>query len=102
MSKLRRLPRTPQWLIDAAQHGNRHAQHQLLTRYEPLVHRVVAELKAPPHMTSEDLAQEARIGLVAAIRAWRPERGPFPRSQTAARQTRHCSPCSRASPAGRS
>jgi RNA polymerase sigma factor (sigma-70 family) len=69
---------TPRWLIDAAQRGNRHAQHQLLERYEPLVHRVAAELRPPPHMTREDLAQEARIGLVAAIRAWRPERGPFP------------------------
>ena len=78
MSELRRLPGTPQWLIDAAQHGNRHAQHQLLARYEPLVHRVAAELKPPPHMTREDLAQEARIGVVAALRAWRPERGPFP------------------------
>ena len=26
----------------------------------------------------EDLAQEARVGLLSAIRAWRPERGPFP------------------------
>ena len=78
MSEHRRLPGTPRWLIDAAQRGDRDAQHQLLTRYEPLVARVAAELKRPPHMTREDLAQEARIGLVAAIRAWRPERGPFP------------------------
>lgn len=69
---------TPRWLIDAAQRGNCHAQHQLLTRYEPLVHRVAAELKPPPYMTREDLVQEARIGLMAAIRVWRPERGPFP------------------------
>lgn len=78
MSEHRCLPGTPRWLIDAAQRGNRDAQHQLLARYEPLVHRVAAELKPPPHMTHEDLAQEARIGLVAAIRAWRPERGRFP------------------------
>ena len=26
----------------------------------------------------DDLAQEARVGLLAAIRAWRSERGPFP------------------------
>jgi RNA polymerase sigma factor (sigma-70 family) len=78
MSEHGRFPGTPRWLIDAAQRGNRHAQHQLLARYEPLVHRVAVELKPPPHMTREDLAQEARIGLVTAIRAWRPDRGPFP------------------------
>lgn len=32
----------------------------------------------PPGCEREDLAQEARLGLVFAIRAWRPERGPFP------------------------
>jgi RNA polymerase sigma factor (sigma-70 family) len=32
----------------------------------------------PPGCERKDLAQEARIGLVAAIRAWRPRRGPFP------------------------
>jgi RNA polymerase sigma factor (sigma-70 family) len=74
----RRLPETPRWLIDAAQRGDRHAQHKLLRRYEPLVLRIACELKPPPHVTREDLAQEARIGLFAAISAWRPERGPFP------------------------
>jgi RNA polymerase sigma factor (sigma-70 family) len=75
---LHRLPRTPRWLTDAAQRGDRHAQHQLLERYEPLVRRIACELKPPPYMTRDDLAQEARIGLLAAISAWRPERGPFP------------------------
>jgi RNA polymerase sigma factor (sigma-70 family) len=73
-----RLPGTPRWLVGAAQHGDRHAQHLLLNRYEPLVRRIACELRPPPHMTCDDLAQEARIGLLAAIRAWRPERGPFP------------------------
>jgi RNA polymerase sigma factor (sigma-70 family) len=48
-----------------------------MRRYEPLVQRIARELSPPPHMTREDLAQEARIGLFAAIRAWRPARGPF-------------------------
>lgn len=73
-----RLPGTPRWLIEAAQHGDRHAQQQLLKRYEPLVCRIAHELKPPPHVTGEDLAQEARIGLLAAISAWRSNRGPFP------------------------
>jgi RNA polymerase sporulation-specific sigma factor len=36
------------------------------------------ELRLPRGCDREDLAQEARVGLLAAIRAWRPERGPFP------------------------
>ncbi len=51
---------------------------ELLRRYEPLIHRVAWKLKPPPHLGHDDLAQEARIGLLLAIRAWRPERGPFP------------------------
>ena len=49
-----------------------------MRRYEPLVRRAVWNLRPPLGCEREDLAQEARIGLVAAIRAWRPERGPFP------------------------
>jgi RNA polymerase sigma factor (sigma-70 family) len=49
-----------------------------MRRYEPLVRRVVWKLRPPFGCEREDLAQEARIGLLAAIRAWRPERGPFP------------------------
>jgi RNA polymerase sigma factor (sigma-70 family) len=45
---------------------------------ELLLRRVVWRLRPPPGCEREDLAQEARIGLIAAIRAWRPERGPFP------------------------
>ena len=48
-----------------------------MRRYEPLVQRIASQLRPPPHMTREDLAQEARIGLFAALRAWRPARGPF-------------------------
>ena len=36
------------------------------------------KIRPPRGCEREDLAQEARIGLIAAIRAWRPERGPFP------------------------
>ncbi len=35
-------------------------------------------LKLPPWCEREDLAQEARLGLVTAMRQWRPERGAFP------------------------
>lgn len=67
-----------QRLIEAAQQGDPAAQHQLVRRYEPLVQRVVWKLRLPPGCEREDLAQEARIGLLAAIHAWRPQRGPFP------------------------
>jgi RNA polymerase sporulation-specific sigma factor len=39
---------------------------------------VVWRLKVPPWCEREDLAQEVRLGLVTAIRQWRPERGAFP------------------------
>jgi RNA polymerase sigma factor (sigma-70 family) len=65
-------------LIDAAQRGDPRACEELLRRYEPLVQRVAWKLRLPPGCEREDLAQEARVGLVAAIRAWQPERGPFP------------------------
>ena len=73
-----RPSRTPRWLIEAGRAGDPAAERQLLRRYEPLVQRVVWKLRLPPGCEREDLAQEARIGLVAAIRAWRAERGPFP------------------------
>ncbi|MGH2930579.1 MAG: sigma-70 family RNA polymerase sigma factor [Solirubrobacteraceae bacterium] len=65
-------------LLEAAQHGDLDALEQLVHRYEPLVQRIVWTLKLPPGCEREDLAQEARVGLLAAIRAWRPERGAFP------------------------
>ena len=73
-----RTSRTPRWLIDAARGGDPAAERELLRRYEPLVQRVVWQLRPPPGCEREDLAQEARLGLAAAIREWQPERGPFP------------------------
>ena len=49
-----------------------------MRRYERLIQRAVWKLRLPPGCDREDLAQEARVGLLSAIRAWRPERGPFP------------------------
>ena len=65
-------------VIEDAQRGDVAAQEELVRRYEPLVQRVVWKLRLPAGCDREDLAQEARVGLVSAIRAWRPERGPFP------------------------
>ena len=73
-----RTSRTPRWLIEAAQRGDPRAERELLRRYEPLVQRVVWKFRLPPGCEREDLAEEARVGLVAAVRAWQPERGPFP------------------------
>lgn len=65
-------------LLQAAQQGDQIALDEMVRRYEPLVQRVVWKLRPPPGCERQDLAQEARIGLLAAIRAWRPDRGPFP------------------------
>ena len=64
-------------LLHAAQHGDRRAQEELLRRYEPLIRAIVAKLRLPRGCVRRDIAQEARIGLLRAIWAWRPARGPF-------------------------
>ena len=50
---------------------------ELLRRYEPLVRAVVARVRPPCGCDREELAQDARLGLLGAIRAWQPERGSF-------------------------
>jgi RNA polymerase sigma factor (sigma-70 family) len=58
--------------------SRRRAEDEVVRRYEPLVQHVVWRLKLPPWCEREDLAQEARLALVTAMREWRPERGAFP------------------------
>jgi hypothetical protein len=71
---------TPLWeqrLIAAAKRGEHVAVTQLLDRYEPMVRRITGSLYLPGG-EREDLAQEARLGILAAIRAWDPNRSvPF-------------------------
>jgi RNA polymerase sigma factor (sigma-70 family) len=64
-------------LLDAAQHDDWHAQEELLRRYERLIRATVRKLRLPCRCDYGDIAQEARIGLLAAIRGWQPNRGPF-------------------------
>jgi RNA polymerase sigma factor (sigma-70 family) len=64
-------------LLAAAQRGDQRAQEELLRRYEPLVRATVRRLRLPARVDGEDIAQEARVGLLAAIRRWSPERGSF-------------------------
>jgi len=65
-------------LLTAAQRNDRHAQEELIRRYEPLVRAVCARVKLPFAYERSDLFQEARIGLLCAIRSWQPQRAPFP------------------------
>ena len=64
-------------LLVAAQHDDRRAVEELLRRYEPLIGAIVARLRLPCGCDRGDIAQEARVGLLRAIRAWQPARGPF-------------------------
>ena len=64
-------------LLEAAQRDDRHAEEELLRRYEPLVRALVARVRLPYGCDRDDLAQDARLGLLGAIRAWQPDRGPF-------------------------
>jgi RNA polymerase sporulation-specific sigma factor len=71
---------TPRWeqrLIGAAKRGDRLAEGRLLDLYEPMVRRIAGSLYLPGG-EREDLAQEARLGILGAIRAWDPGRSvPF-------------------------
>ena len=64
-------------LLHAAQHDDRCAQEELLRRYEPLIRATVSRLRLPCRCDRGDITQEALIGLLGAIRAWQPSRGPF-------------------------
>jgi RNA polymerase sporulation-specific sigma factor len=67
---------TPLWeqrLIAAAKRGDHVAESQMLDLYEPMVRRITGSLYLPGG-EREDLAQEARLGILAAIRAWDPGR----------------------------
>lgn len=50
----------------------------MLRRYEPLIRRTVGGLQLPCCCDRSDITQEAWLGLISAIRAWQPSRGPFP------------------------
>jgi RNA polymerase sporulation-specific sigma factor len=71
-------PPTDRALLAAAQAHDRRAQDELVRRYDPLVQGTVRRMRLPASVDREDVAQEARIGLLAAVRAWRPGRAPFP------------------------
>jgi RNA polymerase sigma factor (sigma-70 family) len=64
-------------LLDAAQRGEWRAVDELLRRYEPLIRAVVARVRLPYGCERDELAQEARLAVFDAIRAWQPDRGPF-------------------------
>jgi RNA polymerase sporulation-specific sigma factor len=69
-------PQTPTWerrLIRAARRGDRAAESELLTLYEPMVRCITAALYLPGG-ERDDLDQEARVGILQAIRDWDPER----------------------------
>jgi RNA polymerase sporulation-specific sigma factor len=60
-------------LIRAASRGDGAAEARLLDLYEPMV-RCIARTLYMPGGEREDLAQEARLGIFDAIRAWDPDR----------------------------
>jgi RNA polymerase sporulation-specific sigma factor len=77
----RRLPRpttgSERRLILAARRGDATAQARVLSQYEPMM-RLIARRLYLPGGEPDDLAQEARIGLVDAVHTWDPARGvPF-------------------------
>jgi RNA polymerase sigma factor (sigma-70 family) len=64
-------------LIRAARRGDAASQARLLSIYEPMVRRIARTLYLPGG-DRDDLAQEARVGVIDAARTWDPARGvPF-------------------------
>jgi RNA polymerase sigma factor (sigma-70 family) len=64
--------------LAAAQRDDRRAQEELVRRYAPLVRHLAGQLRCPRGCDRADLAQEAWVGVLVAIRRWDPGRGPFP------------------------
>jgi RNA polymerase sigma factor (sigma-70 family) len=64
-------------LLLAAKNDHNPALEELIRCYEPLIGAIVASLRLPCGCEHADVAQEARLGLLQAIRAWQPARGPF-------------------------
>jgi len=72
------VPHTESALLAAAQRDDQRAQTELLRRYDPLVQATLRPMRLPQRVDREDILQEARIGLLCAMRAWRPGRAAFP------------------------
>jgi RNA polymerase sigma-H factor len=72
------VPITERALLAAARRDDQRAQTELLRRYDPLVQATLRPMRLPQRVDREDMVQEARIGLLCAMRAWRPGRAAFP------------------------
>jgi RNA polymerase sigma factor (sigma-70 family) len=72
------VPIAERALLAAAQRDDQRAQTELLRRYDPLVHATLRPMRLPQRVDRDDIVQEARIGLLCAMRAWRPGRAAFP------------------------
>ena len=64
-------------MLLAAQRDDRCATEELLRRYQPLLRATTHRVRLPAGVDRDDIAQEARIGLLRAVQGWQPERGPF-------------------------
>jgi RNA polymerase sigma factor (sigma-70 family) len=64
-------------LLLSAQRHDRHAQEELLRRYQPLLRATTHRFRPPAGIDRDDITQEARIGFLRAIHGWQPDRGPF-------------------------
>ncbi|MGN0235183.1 MAG: sigma-70 family RNA polymerase sigma factor [Paludibacteraceae bacterium] len=50
-------------------------ESSLILLYEPVVERIVRRYRTLPYIDLDDLRQEGRIGLLTALRRYRPDRG---------------------------
>ena len=72
-------PNEEQNLIAQAQNGDQGAMNEMVAKYERLCHKLARKFAFTANsFNHEDLVQEARIGLIKAIRSYEADRGAKP------------------------
>ena len=72
-------PNEEQNLIAQAQNGDQDAMNEIVAKYERLCHKLARKFAFTANsFNHEDLVQEARIGLIKAIRSYEADRGAKP------------------------
>lgn len=69
-----KFPSSPKGLVLSAQQGDQAAFSRLAAEYMPFVRRSAARYSTPL-LDRDDLVQEGMLGLLSAVRTYKPERG---------------------------
>ncbi len=64
-------------LVELARSENEEAFARLISRYSAMLHRLAAQYSETSALDTEDLAQEGLLGLLSAVRTYRPDGAAF-------------------------